>query len=68
MSSTKTFINNLNDKKYTITLENFKRLFYPELLSKMEWLVLNGNFGDSIMNKQFREIISYVKEHDTRLT
>ena len=58
---------NLNDKKYTISLENFKRLFYPELLRKMEWLVLNGNFGDSIMNKQFREIISYVKEHDTRL-
>tara|TARA_Y100000114_G_scaffold74568_1_gene68366 strand:- start:271 stop:1257 length:987 start_codon:yes stop_codon:yes gene_type:complete len=58
---------NLNDKKYTITLKNFKRLFYPKLLRKMEWLVLNGNFGDSIMNKQFREIISYVKEHDTRL-
>ena len=58
---------NLNDKKYTITLENFKRLFYPDLLRKMEWLVINGNFGDSIMNKDFRDIISYVKEHDTRL-
>ena len=58
---------NLNDKKYTITFDNFKKLFYPDLLRKMEWLVLNGNFGDSIMNKQFREIISYVKEHDTRI-
>ena len=58
---------NLNDKKYTITFNNFKKLFYPDLLRKMEWLVLNGNFGDSIMNKQFREIISYVKEHDTRI-
>ena len=57
----------LNNKKYTISLDNFKKLFYPELLRKMEWLVLNGNFGDSIMNKQFREIISYVKQHDTRL-
>jgi len=57
----------LNNKKFTITLKDFKKLFYPELLRKMEWLVLNGNFGDSIMNKQFREIISYVKEHDTRL-
>ena len=58
---------NLNDSKYTISLDNFKKLFYPELLSNLEWLVLNGNFGDSIMNKQFRDIISYVKSHDTRL-
>ena len=58
---------NLNDKKYTITLDKFKQLFYPELLKNLEWLVINGNFGDSVMNKQFREIISYVKEHDTRI-
>ena len=49
---------NLNDPKYTISLERFKQLFNPELLQNLEWLVLNGNFGDSIMNKQFREIIS----------
>jgi len=58
---------NLNDKLYTITLKNFKKLFYPEFLRNLDWMVLNGNFGDSIMNKEFREIISYVKEHDTRL-
>jgi len=58
---------NLNDKKYTITLENFKILFNSELLNNLEWLVINGNFGDSIMNKEFREIISYVKEHDTKI-
>jgi MoaA/NifB/PqqE/SkfB family radical SAM enzyme len=57
----------LNDKKYTITLDKFKQLFYPELLENVEWLMLNGNFGDSIMNKQFREIISYVKSHGTKL-
>ena len=58
---------NLNDSKYTITLDNFKKLFNPELLYNLEWLVINGNFGDSVMNKQFREIITYVKEHDTKL-
>ena len=58
---------NLNDPKYTYTLESFKDLFYPKLLQNLETLVLNGNFGDSIMNKQFREIISYVKEHGTKL-
>ena len=58
---------NLNDKKYTISLENFKILFNPELLQDLNWLVINGNFGDSIMNKDFREIISYVKSHGTRL-
>ena len=58
---------NLNDPEYTISLERFKQLFNPELLSNLEWLVLNGNFGDSIMNKQFREIISYVKSQGTRL-
>jgi MoaA/NifB/PqqE/SkfB family radical SAM enzyme len=58
---------NLNEPQYTITLERFKQLFNPELLQNLEWLVLNGNFGDSIMNKQFREIISYVKSQGTRL-
>jgi len=58
---------NLNDPKYTITLDNFKRLFNKELLNGLEWLVINGNFGDSVMNKQFRDIISYVKEQDTRI-
>ena len=58
---------NLNDKKYTITLENFKKLFYPRLLNNLEWLVLNGNFGDSIRNKQFRESLGYVKSHGTRI-
>ena len=58
---------NLNDSKYTYTLESFKKLFYPELLNNLEWLILNGNFGDSIMNKEFREIISYIKKHGTRL-
>lgn len=57
----------LNDAKYTISLERFKELFNSDLLDNLQWLVLNGNFGDSIMNKQFREIISYVKSHDTRL-
>jgi len=58
---------NLNDARYTITLERFQQLFNPELLQNLEWLVLNGNFGDSIMNKEFREIISYVKSQGTRL-
>jgi hypothetical protein len=58
---------NLNDAQYTISLERFQQLFNPELLQNLEWLVLNGNFGDSIMNKQFREIISYVKSQGTRL-
>lgn len=58
---------NLNDKKFTITLENFKKIFYPSLLQNLDWIVLNGNFGDSIMNKEFREIISYIKDNDVRL-
>jgi MoaA/NifB/PqqE/SkfB family radical SAM enzyme len=57
----------LNDKQYTISLERFKTLFNPELLENLEWLVLNGNFGDSIMNREFREIISYVKEYNVKL-
>ena len=58
---------NLNDKKYTITLEKFKQLFNPELLQDLQWLMFNGNFGDSIMNKQFREILAYVKSQGTKI-
>ena len=58
---------NLNDPKYTYTLESFQKVFYPEFLKKLDWLVLNGNFGDSIMNREFRDIISYVKQYGVRL-
>lgn len=58
---------NLNDKKHTITLEQFKQLFYPEFLQNLEWLVINGNFGDSVMNKEFRQILRYVKQQGTKL-
>lgn len=58
---------NLSDKAYTYSLDRFKQVFYPEFLEQLDWLVLNGNFGDSIMNKEFREIISYVKQYGTRL-
>lgn len=58
---------NLNDPKYTYTLDTFQKVFYPEFLKNLDWLVLNGNFGDSIMNRQFRDIISYVKQYDVRL-
>jgi len=57
---------NLNDQKYTISLEKFKQLFNPELLQNLEWLLLNGNFGDSVMNKEFRDILSYVKQYDVK--
>ena len=57
----------LNDKKYTISLDRFKKLFNSELLFNLEWLVLNGNFGDSIMNREFREILLYLKQHNVKL-
>jgi MoaA/NifB/PqqE/SkfB family radical SAM enzyme len=57
---------NLNDQKYTISLKRFKELFNPELLENLEWLVLNGNLGDSVMNKEFREILSYVKQYGVK--
>ena len=58
---------NLNDSKYTISLDQFKQLFNPELLHNLQWLMFNGNFGDSIMNKQFREILAYVKSQGTKI-
>ena len=58
---------NLNDSKYTISLDQFKQLFNPELLQNLQWLMFNGNFGDSIMNKQFREILAYVKSQGTKI-
>ena len=50
---------NLNDKKYTISVSNFKQIFYPKLLKNLEWLVFNGNFGDSVMNKDFHTVTDF---------
>ena len=57
----------LNDSEYTITLDTFKKIFYPGFLKQLDWLIFNGNFGDSIMNRNFKEILSYVKQFDTRI-
>lgn len=46
-----------------ITLEEFRRAFTPGLLSQVNDLTFCGNVGDPIYNRDFLEIVEYIKTH-----
>jgi MoaA/NifB/PqqE/SkfB family radical SAM enzyme len=52
---------NLNDQKYTQTLESFQTMFPRDFLEQVKIIYLSGIFGDSIMCPDFLHIIEYIK-------
>lgn len=55
------FTPNLN-----MSLENFKKYFSPEVLSKLLNIHFSGSFGDPLMNPDILSMIRYVIETDDR--
>jgi MoaA/NifB/PqqE/SkfB family radical SAM enzyme len=50
-----------------LTLESCKRIFTPEFIGQLRHLMINGNFGDAVMNPETPEIVEYFKSHNSRL-
>jgi sulfatase maturation enzyme AslB (radical SAM superfamily) len=50
-------------KETNLDLDSVQKSLSPELLSKVTFVLINGNFGDFVMNPQSVEIIQYIKQH-----
>ena len=50
-----------------LTLESCQRIFTPEFVGQLDHLMINGNFGDAVMNPETPEIVEYFKSHNPRI-
>jgi len=44
-----------------LTLENVKKIFTDEFLQQLKGILINGNFGDAVMNPEVPEMVKYFK-------
>ena len=51
-----------------ITIEDFKKIFYPEFVSNLDYVKFNGNFGDFNMNPDGEHILNYLRQHSPAIT
>lgn len=54
---------NTGFEETNLDLDSVQKSLHPELLSKVTVVLINGNFGDFVMNPQSVEIIQYLKQH-----
>lgn len=61
----RTELPNLDYLNQEISLECFKKIFSPEMLDQIEFMVFCGHTGDPIYAKDFLEIVEYIKSNST---
>lgn len=47
-----------------LTLTEVKHIFQPGFVQQLRKILINGNFGDIVMNPESLEIITYFREHN----
>lgn len=53
--------------EHDMTLAEAKIIFKPEFIQQLKELLINGDFGDLVMNPETIDIISYFREHNPDL-
>ena len=51
-----------------MTLEEVQTIFQPSFIRQLTGLLINGNFGDIVMNMEAIEILNYFRRHNTEMT
>lgn len=51
-----------------MTLAEVKQIFQPKFIQQLGEIVINGNFGDSVMNPETIDIVEYFKSCSANLT
>lgn len=51
-------------KEHNMTLEEAQKIFSPEFIQQLKGMIINGNFGDAVMNPDTPSIVRYFKEHN----
>jgi MoaA/NifB/PqqE/SkfB family radical SAM enzyme len=49
------------------TLGNAQQVFAPEFLSQLNAIMINGNYGDAVMNPDTPAIVEYFRQHNQNL-
>lgn len=50
-----------------LTLEECQRIFSGDFLSRLQWILLEGNFGDPLMNPELLDIVRWLSASNARL-
>lgn len=49
-----------------LTLEEIKKIFSPAFIAQLKQILINGNFGDIVMNPDSLDILKYFRDHNAR--
>lgn len=55
---------NFGYKETNLSLEDVKKIFSPEFINNLNEVLINGNYGDFVMNPESVEIIDYFLDHN----
>jgi MoaA/NifB/PqqE/SkfB family radical SAM enzyme len=58
---------NTGYKEHNMTLAEAQRIFPIEFVKQLKHLVINGNFGDAVMNPDTVPIVNYFKSHNPEM-
>lgn len=58
---------NAGYKEHNMTLEEAKKIFPVNFVKQLDKMIINGNFGDAVMNPDTVPIVAYFKEHNPSL-
>ena len=50
-----------------LTLKHAQHIFTPEFLSQLTGIMINGNYGDAVMNPETPDIVEYFRQHNNDL-
>lgn len=53
--------------EHNMTLEEAKKIFPIDFVKQLDRVIVNGNFGDAVMNPDTVPIMAYFKEHNPEL-
>jgi MoaA/NifB/PqqE/SkfB family radical SAM enzyme len=62
------FALNLGYTEHNMTLAECQQIFSPEFVGQLKSLLLNGNFGDMLMNPETADIVEYFRVNNPDLT
>lgn len=51
-----------------MTLDQTKTIFKPDFIKQLDELIINGNYGDIMMNPHGADIVDYFREHNESVT
>lgn len=50
-----------------LTLEQVQDIFYPGFVQQLTCILINGNYGDMVMNPDTLDIIRYFRQHNSKI-